>query len=69
MKKIILTEEYWVVTDQSVTLNVTVSGYELVRDLLVIKIIIKFLNMRGYSYEIAGKVCDELIGDDDHFAW
>jgi len=30
--------------------------------------LISFLNMRGYSYEIAGKVCDELIGEHNHFA-
>jgi len=29
--------------------------------------LISFLNMRGYSYEIAGKVCDELIGEHNHF--
>ena len=29
--------------------------------------LIYFLNMRGYSYEISGKVCDELIGEEDHF--
>ena len=30
--------------------------------------LISFLSMRGYSYEIAGKVCDELIAEADHFA-
>ena len=29
--------------------------------------LISFLNMRGYSYEISGKVCDELIGGVDYF--
>lgn len=29
--------------------------------------LISFLNMRGYGYEISGKVCDELIGEEDHF--
>ena len=29
--------------------------------------LITFLNMRGYSYEISGKVSDELIGEEDHF--
>jgi len=29
--------------------------------------LISFLNMRGYSYEISGKVCDELIGEEHHF--
>ena len=29
--------------------------------------VISFLNTRGYSYEIAGKVCDELIGEEDQF--
>ncbi len=27
--------------------------------------LISFLNGRGYNYEIAGKVCDELINDND----
>jgi regulatory protein len=29
--------------------------------------VISFLNTRGYSYEIAAKVCDELFGEKDHF--
>ena len=29
--------------------------------------LISFLNMRGYGYEISGKVSDELINDEDHF--
>ncbi|MEJ2196096.1 MAG: regulatory protein RecX [Ignavibacteriaceae bacterium] len=29
--------------------------------------LISFLIMRGYSYEISGKVCDELIGGVDYF--
>jgi len=28
--------------------------------------LISFLNGRGYNYEIAGKVCDELINDNDY---